>query len=56
MMKPKFNVMLELAIEDGVKRGYRRAYKHDDNPSEEVIVDTIRFQVMESLYEYFEFE
>lgn len=55
-MNPKFNVILEIAIEQGVKLGYNRAFKHNDNPSEGVIVDTIISQVMDSIYEYFEFE
>ena len=54
-MKPKFHVILSQAIEEGVKRGYRRAYKHNENPSEEVICETIEDCVMSSLYEYFDF-
>ena len=54
-MKPKFRVILSQAIEEGVKRGYRRAYKHNEDPSEEVICDTIEDCVMGSLYEYFDF-
>jgi len=54
-MKPKFHVILSQAIEEGVKRGYRRAYKHNEDPSEEVICDTIEDCVMGSLYEYFDF-
>ena len=54
-MKPKFHVILSQAIEEGVKRGYRRAYKHNEDPSEEVICDTIEECVMGSLYEYFDF-
>ena len=54
-MKPKFHVILSQAIEEGVKRGYRRAYKHNEDPSEEVICETIEDCVMSSLYEYFDF-
>ena len=54
-MKPKFHVILSQAIEEGVKRGYRRAYKHNEDPSEEVICETIEDCVMGSLYEYFDF-
>ena len=55
-MKPKFNVILEQALEEGVKRGYRRAFKHIENPTEESICQHIEEQVISSLYEYFDFE
>jgi hypothetical protein len=54
-MKPKIRVIVEMAIEQGVKRGYSRAFKHEENPSKEVICDYIEEQVMESLYDYFTF-
>ena len=55
-MKPKFRVILEQALEEGVKRGYRRAFKHIDDPTEESICQHIEEQVMSSLYEYFDFD
>ena len=55
MMKPKFLVILEQALEEGVKRGYRRAFKHIEDPTEESICQHIEEQVMSSLYEYFDF-
>lgn len=55
-MKPKFRVMLDQAISEGVLRGYRRAFKHNENPTEETIVETIEDCVMGSLYEYFTFD
>jgi hypothetical protein len=54
-MKPKFGVILDQAIEEGVKRGYRKAFKHIEDPTEESICQHIEEQVMSSLYEYFEF-
>ena len=54
-MKPKFRVILEQAINEGVLRGYRRAFKHNENPTEETIIETIEDCVMSSLYEYFTF-
>jgi hypothetical protein len=50
-MTPKFRVILDQAISEGVLRGYRRAYKHNENPSEEIICETIEDCVMSSLYE-----
>jgi hypothetical protein len=56
MMTPKFRVILEQAISEGVARGYRRAFKHVENPSENTICETIEEQVMSSLYDYFDFD
>jgi DNA-binding MurR/RpiR family transcriptional regulator len=56
MMKPKFRNVLEMALEQGVQYGYNRAHKHLENPSESVIVDNIVESVMNSLYEWFDFE
>ena len=55
-MKPKTRVILEMAIENGVKRGYRRAFKYNDSPTEEHILTTIEDCVMSSVYDYFSFE
>jgi archaeosine-15-forming tRNA-guanine transglycosylase len=55
-MKPKFRVILDQAIEEGVKRGYRRAFKHIEDPTEESICQHIEECVISSLYEYFTFE
>ncbi len=55
-MKPKFRVILNQAIEEGVLLGYRRAFKHNEDPSEEVICETIEECVMSAIYEYFTFE
>jgi hypothetical protein len=54
-MKPNFRKVLEMALEDGVRYGYNRAHKHVENPSEGAIIDSIVEQVMNSLYEWFEF-
>ena len=55
-MKPKFRVILEQAIEEGVRMGYRRALKHIENPTEVSICQHIEEQVMSSIYEYFTFD
>ena len=54
-MTPKFRVILDQAISEGVLRGYRRAFKHNENPTEESICEQIEDCVMGSLYEYFDF-
>jgi hypothetical protein len=50
------HVILDMAIEEGVKRGWHRAHKHVENPSEESIVDTISDCVMSAITDYFNFE
>jgi hypothetical protein len=55
-MKPKIRVILEQAIEDGVRRGYHRAFKHNENPAEQSILDSIEDCVMSQIYEYFTFD
>jgi len=55
-MKPKFRVILEQAIEEGVRRGYSRAFKHVETPTEGAIIESIEEQVMSSLYDYFDFD
>jgi hypothetical protein len=55
-MKPKTFVILSQCIEDGIKRGYRRAFKHAESPSEETILSSIGDCVIGSIYEFFTFE
>ena len=55
-MKPKTYVILEQAIEEGVRRGYRRAHKHNQTPSEETILQEIEDGVISSINEYFSFD
>jgi len=55
-MKVKTLVILEQAIEEGVRRGYSRAHKHVDNPTEGAILDSIEDCVMSQIYEYFTFD
>ena len=56
IMKPKFLPVLEMCIENGLTYGYRRAFKHTDNPTEEEITDQIRQSIMHELYEWFDME
>ena len=55
-MKPKILPVLEMCIETGLTSGYRRAFTHHDNPSEEEITEQIRQSIMHELYEWFDFE
>ena len=54
-MKAKTLVILEMAINVGIKRGWHRAHKHIDNPNEGTICDNIEECVMSEIHEYFSF-
>jgi len=54
-MKPKFRLILEMAIDEGVRSGYYRAHKHVEDPSPDAIIETIQETVMSQMYEYFDF-
>ena len=56
IMKPKFLPVLEMCIENGLTYGYRRAFKHNDNPTEEEITDQIKQSIMHELYEWFDMD
>jgi hypothetical protein len=55
-MKPRFRVVLALAIHEGATRGVHRAYKHVDNPTTEQIIASVEEAVMSSLWEWFDME
>ncbi len=55
-MKVYLRVILEMAIEEGVRRGYSRAHKHVENPTEDCIIEQIEDAVMSQIYEYFTFD
>jgi|CXWL01.1.fsa_nt_gi hypothetical protein len=43
------------AVEEGVSHGMRRAYKHQDKPSQEDIISHMENQVLSAICEYFSF-
>lgn len=57
-MKPKFYEVLDLAIEQGVAQGLRRAWKHrSDGPTEEVLAEVkecVHSAVLDALHEWFD--
>ena len=55
-MKPKILPVLEMCIENGLAYGYRRAFKHTDDPTEEQITQAIKDAIMLELYEWFDME
>lgn len=48
--------VMSRAVEDGIAYGYRRAHKHTDTPSEEMIKENIYHGVMEAITEVFNIE
>lgn len=55
-MKPKTYPILVDAVENGVKYGYHRAHKHNDNPDREQITDAIISAVLNEICEWFEID
>lgn len=53
-LKPKTWAVLSHAVEAGVEYGYKRAHKHDENPSEEQIKDTVKQAVLTEIAEWFD--
>ena len=53
-MKPKFRAVLEMAIEEGVRYGYQRAFKHNPEPHIDAITDTIVTEIFNSLDTWFD--
>lgn len=54
ILVPKTFYILGDAIESGIAMGYERAFKHDDNPSSDVIKQSIYEEVINSIFEVFE--
>lgn len=55
-MRAKTYTILERAIEEGLTRGWNRAHKHTDKPSEEHIKNEILAAVMGNICEVFSFD
>jgi hypothetical protein len=53
MLKAKVYPLVCDAIEVGIDRGYRRAYKHIDNPDEDQIKSAIYEAVLQEMFERF---
>jgi hypothetical protein len=55
-MKPKVLPLIESCIETGVRLGYNRAHKHVENPHVESIVEHITTEIMNEIYDHFDFD
>lgn len=54
MLIPKTYPALSDAIEEGLRIGYRRAFKHNETPSEEAVLDSIHENIMVAILERFD--
>lgn len=55
-LRPKTYPILAEAVENGVKYGYHRAHKHNDNPDREEITDAIISAVLNEIFEWFDID
>lgn len=54
-MTPRIIRVLEVAIENGIAYGVRRAYKHTDAPTEQQLQDAIESAIWNEIHEWFVF-
>lgn len=54
-MTPKIMPVLEMCIENGIRLGYHRAFKHNDSPEEETIFIEIQKAIENEIHEWFDF-
>jgi hypothetical protein len=52
---PKLYPLLEQAVENGVACGWRRAHKHTDQPTEDLMCDAVTQAVLHEICERFHF-
>jgi len=55
-LRPKTYPILVEAVENGVKYGYHRAHKHNDNPDQDQITDAIINAVINEIFEWFDID
>lgn len=54
-MKAREYRLFSECLEAGLRRGYRRAYKYTDHPSEEQLLESLHTNVMGEVSEFFSF-
>ena len=55
-MKANMHKILEHVLDVGIELGWRRAHKHTDTPSAELIKNSIEQAVWDELYEWVVFD
>ena len=53
-MKPKFQNVLGMCIQQGIAFGYARAYKHTEKPTEADLKREIEQEIWNEIWEWFE--
>ena len=56
MIVPKAYNLLDRCVEDGVRYGLSRAYKHTDTPTQEHMENEIALAVMNEICTWFDFK
>ena len=56
MLKPKTYSVLSMAVENGIKYGLNRSFKHTDDPTHEQMEAAIYDAVMNEILEWFDME
>ena len=54
-MEPNIYKILQRCVEEGARYGYRRAFKHTNDPTEDAIIDSVILNVMNEITEWFDF-
>ena len=54
MLKPKTYTILVEAVENGVRYGINRSFKHTDNPSKDHIIQEVETAVINEILEWFD--
>ena len=54
-MQPREYRLFTECLENGLRRGYRRAFKYTDHPSDDQILESLQINVMREVHEFFSF-
>ena len=54
-MKPREYRLFAECLENGLRRGYRRAFKHTESPTEEQLLESLHTNVLGEVSEWFAF-
>lgn len=54
-MRAREYQLLERCVDEGLQRGYRRAFKHTESPTEDALLDALQCNVLGEINEWFSF-
>jgi hypothetical protein len=54
-MTPDTYKVIQMAVDDGIAIGVRRAFKYEKDPGEDRVIEVIRQEVMNQICEWFKF-